>query len=100
MHAACMIAAKGLPTVISKHPSSAAQEAFLLHFRNIDKAGSLDSYIMNTPDKHLDSDLAIDLKIEMLQKLLKEQMATSTATQGLPAAAQAALQEEPETALR
>ena len=67
---------------------------------NIDKAGSLDNYVMNTPDKYLQSDLAVDLKIEMLEKLLRQQNATSSANQGIPLAAQAALQQESDTTLR
>lgn len=41
--------------------------------RNIDKAGGLDGYILNTPDKYLQSDIAINLKIQMLERLLREQ---------------------------
>ena len=74
---------------------------FLFHplRRNIDKAGSLDNYILRTPDKYLQSDVAIDLKIAMLEKLVKDQMvverpstaATTDKTLGLPEAARAAL---------
>lgn len=42
-------------------------------FRNIDKAGSLDNYILYSSDKELQSDIAVDLKIEMLDKLLRLQ---------------------------
>ena len=38
--------------------------------RNIDKAGGLDGYILNTSDKDMDSVLGIELKVEMLEKLL------------------------------
>ncbi|KAG7670727.1 hypothetical protein NADE_009068 [Nannochloris sp. 'desiccata'] len=69
--------------------------------RNIDKAGSLDNYVMNTADKYLESDVAMDLKIEMLEKMLRGHGVAARAMQGmnlgLPAAAQAALEQpEPE----
>lgn len=34
--------------------------------RNIDKAGGLDNYILNTREKHLASDKATALRMEML----------------------------------
>lgn len=56
---------------------------------------------MNTADKNLESDVAMDLKIEMLEKMLREHGMAAIETQqmnlGLPAAAQAAL-EQPEPA--
>ncbi len=75
----------------SKHAADAPPPPSL---RNIDKAGGLDAYILNTPDKYLQSDIAIDLKIQMLQKLVREQ-ALREAPTGLPAAAQAVLDAEP-----
>jgi hypothetical protein len=51
---------------------------------------------MNTADKHLESDVAMDLKIEMLEKLLRQQSMAARAMQGqlgLPAAAQAVLEQ-------
>jgi hypothetical protein len=50
---------------------------------------------MNTADKNLQSDVAMDLKIEMLEKMLREQGMAARAMQGLglPAAAQAALEQ-------
>lgn len=40
--------------------------------RNIDKAGGLDAYILNTPDTKLQSDVAVELRQRMIQQLLKE----------------------------
>lgn len=56
---------------------------------------------MNTADKYLESDVAMDLKIEMLEKMLRGHGVAARAMQGmnlgLPAAAQAALEQpEPE----
>jgi len=59
----------------------------LVFCRNIDKAGGLDNYILSTKDKYLDSDVAIDLKINMLEKLLRQQDLKDVAQQGIPAAA-------------
>ena len=69
---------------------------FSLLCRNIDKAGSLDNYIMHTADKDLQSDVAMDLKIEMLEKMLRQQGMAAQAMQGLglPPAAQAVLESE------
>jgi len=54
---------------------------------------------MRTADKNLESDVAMALKIEMLEKMVREQGRAALEKQGtnlgLPAAAQAAL-EQPE----
>lgn len=74
----------------------------LLAFRrNIDKAGSIDAYILKTPDSKLQSDAAVALRQRMIRQLLKEgtaaeqqagqQQQQQQAQQlGLPAAAAAA----------
>ncbi|EFN56127.1 hypothetical protein CHLNCDRAFT_144754 [Chlorella variabilis] len=38
--------------------------------RDIDKVGGIDAYILNTPDKQLQSDVAVDLRQRMLRRLL------------------------------
>lgn len=63
--------------------------------RNIDKAGGLDSYILTTNDKKLDSDLATQLKMEMMERMLakqhSQQRRQAAAVTGMsPAAAQLA----------
>jgi large subunit ribosomal protein L28 len=40
-----------------------------LWHRNIDKAGGLDAYILNTPQKKLQSDVATELREQMLRRL-------------------------------
>ncbi len=40
--------------------------------RNIDKAGGIDAYILNTPDSKLQSDMAVELRQRMIRQLLKE----------------------------
>ncbi|KAL4423073.1 hypothetical protein ABPG77_005878 [Micractinium sp. CCAP 211/92] len=40
--------------------------------RNIDKAGGIDAYILNTPDSKLQSDTAVELRQRMIRQLLKE----------------------------
>ncbi|KAL4448563.1 hypothetical protein ABPG75_005782 [Micractinium tetrahymenae] len=40
--------------------------------RNIDKAGGIDAYIMNTPDSKLQSDAAVELRQRMIRRLLRE----------------------------
>ncbi|KAL4857787.1 54S ribosomal protein L24 [Chlorella vulgaris] len=43
--------------------------------RTIDKVGGLDAYILNTPDKKLQSDVAIELRTKMLERLVQQQQA-------------------------
>ena len=60
---------------------------------NIDKAGGLDAYIMHTPDKHLDSDKALQLREEMLRGLQARTAAQQLQQQTMPAAAAALLEQ-------
>ena len=57
----------------------------------------MDKYILGTRDKYLDSDLAIDLKVEMLGKLLQGQQRAKAPQSGLPAAAQALAADKAQT---
>ena len=58
--------------------------------RNIDKVGGIDAYIMGTPDKKLQSDVAMDLRAEMLGRLVARGARQERRQQLLPAAAAAA----------
>ncbi|PSC73390.1 54S ribosomal mitochondrial [Micractinium conductrix] len=49
--------------------------------RDIDKVGGIDAYILNTPDKKLQSDVALDLRGEMVEALLKESVRVHAAEQ-------------------
>jgi hypothetical protein len=40
--------------------------------RDIDKVGSIDAYIMGTPDSKLQSDVAVELRQKMIRRLLAE----------------------------
>lgn len=83
------------------------------HCRNIDKAGGLDAYILGTSEQKLDSDVALQLKAQMLQQLATvapkqqlQRLGASFAAQGVvvpsgsagpTAAAQAPQQVQPVT---
>jgi large subunit ribosomal protein L28 len=56
--------------------------------RSIDKAGGLDRYVLDTDDGKLDSARAVELKVDMLQALLRRQGAAQ-ASGMLPLAAAA-----------
>ena len=43
--------------------------------------GGIDAYILNTPDKKLQSDVALDLRGEMVEALLKESVRVHAAEQ-------------------
>ena len=71
-------------------PCSFLPSFFLPARRNIDKAGGLDEYILTTPDKHLDSDKALELRQQLLSRL-QRQASKQQQQQMLSAAAQAAM---------
>ena len=59
------------------------------HCRDIDKAGGIDAYILNTPDKKLQSDVAVELRQKLIRRLLAK-----SARQGGPAAQQQQQQQQ------
>ncbi|PRW45122.1 54S ribosomal mitochondrial [Chlorella sorokiniana] len=58
--------------------------------RDIDKAGGIDAYILNTPDKKLQSDVAMDLRARMLSAMARQTAPPRGLQTLLPRAAAAA----------
>lgn len=58
--------------------------------RDIDKAGGIDAYILNTPDKKLQSDVAMELRAQMLSAMARQVAPPRSLQTLLPRAAAAA----------
>lgn len=61
--------------------------------RDIDKAGGIDAYILNTPDKKLQSDVAMELRAKMLSAMARQAAPPRGLQTLLPRAAAAAAAE-------